>query len=416
MYADHFSINNIPFGIASCALHPKLSVATRFEDTVLFLDELVETGLLDELEGEITKTFSQAELNAFISLPKSSHNKTRSRIQALLTKYNSSLESLPKSCASPISDVTLHLPLSIPDFTDFMCSRDHIYNASEAMTGRRELPPAFEHFPTGYGGRSSTVVVSGTDVVRPKGQFRGDTSKNEPDVVYGPTRRLDYELEIGAVIGKPSVLGTPVKIEDADDHIFGICLLNDWSARDIQGFEMVPLGPLYGKSFMSSISPWILTLDALAPFKCAAQPHTIPRASYLSDPSSTPTYPIRLKATVHPAGQKIASTICESQFSDIYWTLRDLVAQQTCNGCSIRTGDLLGSGTISGYGEGKNGCLMETVIRGGAKIKVFDEMYGQEKEVRKVWLDDGDVVTISGYVSKGVGFGECVGRVVGQKR
>ncbi len=239
MYSEHFSIENIPFGIASSTEHPQKAVATRFEDTVIFLDELAKIDS-NSVTNEIAKTFSSVNenyplfrssaynvketVNAFAALPKSEQRETRKWIQSHLAK---GLSFFSPSAVSPISNCILHLPISIGDFTDFSCSRDHVLNAGEAVFKQRELPPGFEHFPIGYLGRSSTIVVSDTPIIRPIGQYRDA----EGNVVFGPTKRLDYELEIGAVIGKPSKLGEPVKIDDADEHIFGLVLVNDWSGE-----------------------------------------------------------------------------------------------------------------------------------------------------------------------------------------
>jgi fumarylacetoacetase len=224
MHASHFSLENIPFGIASSQNHPKKTVVTRLEDNVIFLDELA-TLSSHPFSGETIRTFSKDTVNDFAALQKAEQSATRKWLQSTLSK---DLGNLPASCICQISTATLHLPLSVGDFTDFSCSRDHVLNAGEAVFGKRELPPGFEHFPVGYHGRTSSVIVSGTSIVRPKGQYRDANGK----VVFGATKRLDYEIEVAAVIGKPSQLGKPVAIGDADDHIFGLVLLNDWSGKD----------------------------------------------------------------------------------------------------------------------------------------------------------------------------------------
>ncbi|KIN09135.1 hypothetical protein OIDMADRAFT_38004 [Oidiodendron maius Zn] len=399
MYADHFSLENIPFGIASGVSHPEKSVVTRFENDVIFLAVLAKAGFLPELTQETRKTFSENTINAFAALPKSEHRAARSAIQKLLANF---ADDLPQHARVPMSDVNVHLPIFINNFTDFSCSRDHVLNASEAVFGKRELPPGFDHFPVGYTARASSIVVSGTGVRRPMGQFR-DGHK----VVFGGTKKLDYELEVACVIGKGSNLGEPVNIKNADDHIFGLVLLNDWSARDIQSLEMNPLGPLNGKSFATTISPWVITLDALAPFK-APQPPRNPKieiATYLKDPEPNSTYDIELSASIGNA--TIADEICKSNFSNLYWTLRDLVAQQTANGCNLVTGDILATGTISGSIDESHGCLMEHAGRGGVEIKT--ETGGS---IKKTWLEDGDTVRLTGIAGPGVGFGDCVGTIL----
>lgn len=221
MDKSHFSIDNIPFGIASSQSHPKKTLATRLSNHVIFLDELAKVDK-PSVKEETISSFSGPVVNTFAALSKAQHSATRKWIQSVLAK---SLEGLPSSCICPVESATLHLPLDIGDFTDFSCSRDHVLNASEAVFGKRELPPGFEHFPVGYHGRTSSIVVSGTPIARPRGQYRDAQGK----VVFGLTKRLDYELEVAAVVGKSSTLGEPVSIGDADDHIFGLLLLNDWS-------------------------------------------------------------------------------------------------------------------------------------------------------------------------------------------
>ncbi|KAF8865710.1 hypothetical protein BDZ45DRAFT_668622 [Acephala macrosclerotiorum] len=402
-YASHFSINNIPFGIASSPSHPNRSLATRFENTVIFLDSLAKHNPPPSLEISTIATFSDPCLNPFISLPKSQHTATRSWIQSLISPS----PSFPPSCSCPLEEATLHLPIQIGDFTDFSCSRDHVLNASEAVFGTRTLPPGFEHFPVGYHGRSSTIVVSGTDVVRPKGQFKN----KDGGVEFGETRRLDYELEVGAVVRKARSVeaGEGVGIEEADEWIFGVVLVNDWSARDIQAFEMTPLGPMNGKSFLTSISPWIITLSALAKFKVPAPARNpvVKLPAYLQDPDPKPSYDLSLRAEVIPRDAQEKSVICESKFGDLYWTLRDLVAQQTINGCTLRTGDLLATGTVSGSTAESHGCLMEIAAKGGVNI-----LNAKGEMEKKIWLEDGDKLSISAVAGPGVGFGDCVGRVI----
>jgi fumarylacetoacetase len=225
MSKSHFSIKNIPFGIGSSSNHPARTVVTRFEDTVIFLDELAKIHA-PLLSKETIAAFSCKTVNDFAALPRAEQSLTRKWIQSIIYK---SFDILSPSCTSAVEATTLHLPLAVGDFTDFSCSRDHVLNAGEAVFGNRELPPGFEHFPVGYHGRSSSIVISGTPIRRPKGQYRDASGK----VIFGPTNRLDYELEVAAVIGAPSQLGEPVTIGNADEHIFGLVLLNDWSGEDL---------------------------------------------------------------------------------------------------------------------------------------------------------------------------------------
>ncbi|PVH82821.1 fumarylacetoacetate hydrolase family protein [Cadophora sp. DSE1049] len=395
MFASHFSVANIPYGIASSAAHPAKSPATRIEDTVIFLDELSKYGLLSSLPSEVIQAFSEPTLNTFAALPKSIQKQTRHVLQSLLRKP----EDLPSGSTAAVQDVSMHLPVSIGDFTDFSCSKEHVLNAGEAILKKRFLPPGFLHFPVGYTGRTSSIIVSGTPVTRPRGQFRD--AKGE--VVYGPTEQLDYELEVGCIVGKPSALGDSIAVNDADEHIFGLVLLNDWSARDIQGLEMMPLGPLNGKSFSTSISPWVVTLDALQAFQSPAPARELKVAPYLADSKTDNTYSIELKAELLVGDQ--ATTICESQLKTMYWSFRDLLAHQTSNGCNLNTGDLLATGTISGETKTSHGCLLELTKGGEQTFEVAGGM-------NRTFLEDGDSIRISASCGDGVGFGECFGKVL----
>ncbi|KAK0127673.1 hypothetical protein ONS96_007192 [Cadophora gregata f. sp. sojae] len=395
MYASHFSIANIPYGVASSVAHPAKSPATRIEDTVIFLDELAKIEAFSSLPSEVAKAFSESTLNTFAALPKAIQKQTRTSLQELLKDP----KNLPSGSTAAIQDVTMHLPVSIGDFTDFSCSKEHVLNAGEAIMKKRFLPPGFLHFPVGYTGRSSSIIVSRTPVTRPRGQYRD--AKGE--VVYGASQQLDYELEVGCIVGKPNALGDSIAVSDADEHIFGLVLLNDWSARDIQGLEMVPLGPLNGKSFSTSISPWVVTLDALEAFQCPAPARELKVAPYLADSKIDNTYSIELKAELVADGQ--ATTICESQLRTMYWSFRDLLAHQTSNGCNLNTGDILATGTISGETDTSHGCLLE-LTKGGEKD--FDVAGG----LKRKFLEDGDSIRISASCGNGVGFGECVGKVL----
>ncbi|KAK1594738.1 fumarylacetoacetase [Colletotrichum navitas] len=383
-FSEHFSIANIPYGIASTPKRPR-GVATRVEDSVVFLADLDI-----EASEPLKSALSQPTLNDLIAVEKTELQLLRRNIQRLL----SDKPTLSKH-GVPVNEVQLHLPVKVYGFTDFSCSVQHMMNASEAVRGKAEMPPAAPYLPIGYSGRPSSIVVSGTSITRPYGQYRdGDR------IGFGPAQALDYELEVACIIGKPTKLGNRVSVSDADEHIFGLVLLNDWSARDIQGLEMSPLGPLNGKSFGTSISPWVITLEALEPFATQPPARDVPAQPYLTDKKEKSSYKIELKAEVLTNGK--ATTVCKAQLSWMSWTFRDLVAQQTINGCNLNTGDLLATGTVSGTGDDEHGCLLEMTKGGKVGWKTSD---GQDR----TYLKDGDGVRISGYAGGGVGFGECVG-------
>ncbi|KAK0343453.1 hypothetical protein LTR94_018288 [Friedmanniomyces endolithicus] len=360
-YSSHFGLDNIPFGIASSDLHHSTACATRFKDNVIFLDNLegVLKGILDLPEGVL----AHGTLNAFAALPSATHRVVRERLQNLIRK-DERLQSLPTGSVEPIGAVTMHLPVDTGDFTDMSCSMHHAQNASEAMTGKRSLPPAFLHMPIGYAGRCSSLDVSGTPVERPLGQYW--TGKpGESEVGFGPCKKMDYELELAAIIGKPLPRKQRLLASQAEEHIFGYVLLNDWSARDIQGFEMIPLGPLNGKNAGTTLSPWVVTTDALRAYHTASPPPDQKVMPYLAD-TGNDALDIRLECVAH----------------------------QAVGGCGLRTGDLIATGTVSGAESNEHGCLMEYMKQG--------------RQPPRGYLEDGETVTLSGYCGGGVGFGECV--------
>ncbi|RAK98193.1 fumarylacetoacetate hydrolase family protein, partial [Aspergillus ibericus CBS 121593] len=289
---------------------------------------------------------------------------------------------------------------------DYSCSLPHNQNAGRAILNNPTPPPAFFHFPIGYSGRASTIFVSGTPVTRPVGHFYDRTSPSK-EVIFAPTRALDYELELGVIIGRPLSPGQGLHAADAEEHIFGLVVVNDWSARDIQGLEMIPLGPLNGKNFATSISPWIVTLDALEPFKTEGPEPRVPLPSHLVDPGKA-SYDISVLVEVEEGGEeekgRKRTVLGRSNARELFWSVRQMCAHLASTGCDLWTGDVLGTGTVSGEKEGEYGCLLE-VTKGG---KVAAKLEGGGE---RVYLEDGDVVTLSAWAGEGVGFGECVGEV-----
>ena len=390
-YSTHFGVNNIPFGVASSQAHPTPACVTRFEDNVIFLDKLDDNlGGVPDLPHDV---FGQSSLNAFAALPRSTHQAVRQRLQDVLRK-DQSLADLAAGAVEIVSAVKMHLPVTVGDFTDFSCSSHHVQNAAEAMTGKRSAPPAFFNMPIGYAGRCSSLDTSGTAVERPVGQY-WEGKPGESQVVFGPCKKMDYELELAAVVGKPLPRKERVLASQADEHIFGYILLNDWSARDIQALEMNPLGPLNGKNAGTTLSPWIITTDALSAFRVASPPRTQSVVPYLAD-SGQASLNIKLEVKVSPPGTDISEgkVFCKSNSAWMYWTLGQCLAHQAVGGCGLRTGDLLATGTVSGEGAEEHGCLLEHMRVG-------------EKPPRG-YLEDGETVTLSGYCGDGVGFGECI--------
>ncbi|CAO2657360.1 Nn.00g034860.m01.CDS01 [Neocucurbitaria sp. VM-36] len=397
-YTSHFGVNNIPYGIASSTIHSVPQCVTRIDDEVIFLADLVELEPFVGISAPLSSILREPTLNTFAALPKDIQSQVRSAIQKAYTG------NLHKSYSENIKNVDLHLPVHIGDFTDFSASANHVLNAGEAIQGIRAFPPAFHKYPVGYAGRCSSITVSGTPVTRPLGQFIEDYTQPKKNIILGPCRALDYEMEVGAIIGKPVEPGSRLHAKDADEHIFGLVLVNDWSARDIQGLEMNPLGPFNGKNFMTSISPWVITLDALKPYEVSAPPRMQPVAEFMDDQNSI-NYNIQLKGEVLRNGAR--STTCTVSFETMYWTFRHMIAHHTIGGCSLRTGDLVASGTVSGELKHEHGCLLELTKNGKEPTILSD---GSEL----FYLEDGDEVRYTGVVgegSAGVGFGECVGVV-----
>ncbi|CAG9172101.1 fumarylacetoacetase [Cupriavidus pampae] len=400
----HFPLQNLPYGIFSTAERaPRAGVAIGA--MVLDLVVLDEAGLLP---AAARGTFAHDTLNRFIALGQAVWRETRARLTALLAEGDVLLAgnaALRERALVPLSDATLHLPVEIPGYTDFYSSREHATNVGRMFRDpENALLPNWLEIPIGYNGRASSVVVSGTPLHRPNGQVK---LPNEARPVFGPCRKLDYELEMGFIVGQTSALGEPIDVADAPAHMFGMVLLNDWSARDIQQWEYVPLGPFNSKSFGTSISPWIVTMEALAPFRRdnpAQMPEPLP---YLRQQGPN-AYDIALEVALQPAHASAATTVCRTNFRAMYWTMAQQLAHHTVSGCNVRVGDLMGSGTISGTTPDAFGSLLETTRNGAEPLTLADG-------TRRVFLEDGDEVVMTGWCQgEGyrVGFGEVAGKIL----
>ncbi|QDQ13081.1 fumarylacetoacetase [Streptomyces spectabilis] len=305
----------------------------------------------------------------------------------------------------PLSDVTLHLPFDVADYVDFYASEHHASNLGRMFRPDAPAPltPNWKHLPIGYHGRAGTVVVSGTDVIRPAGQRK---TPADAAPVFGPSAKLDIEAEVGFVVGAPSALGTPVPLADFREHVFGLCLLNDWSARDIQAWEYVPLGPFLGKSFATSVSAWVTPLEALDAARVAPPERTEPLLPYLDDSAESASdgpggYDLRITVTLN------GEVVSNPPFSTVYWTAAQQLAHMTVNGASLRTGDFYGSGTVSGPSPDQFGSLIELTWNGRDPLEL--------PSGKRTFLEDGDVVTLSAWApgpgGTRVGLGEVTGRV-----
>jgi fumarylacetoacetase len=398
---SHFPIQNLPYGVFHRLGRPPC-VGVAIGDRVLDLTALEVRGLLDLPELQGRRVFQSSRLNEFMALGKAAWSAVRARVSRLLQADEPTLRDdadLLSQAMVPMADVRMLLPADIGDYTDFYSSREHATNVGTMLRGAdRALQPNWLHLPVAYHGRASSVVVSGTDVRRPCGQYKPE-SADAP--LFGPTRSLDFELEVAAFVGPGNDLGRPIPIGEAADHLFGLVLLNDWSARDVQAWEYVPLGPFLSKSFATSLSPWVVTLEALEPFRTAGPVQDPQPLPYLRAPDNA-TYDIALE--VHLQGERIS----RSNFRYLYWSLWQQLAHHTINGCNLRPGDLLASGTVSGPTPESLGCLLELTWRGTKPLALAGG--GQ-----RTFLQDGDRVTLTGWCQGAgyrVGFGTVTGQVL----
>jgi fumarylacetoacetase len=403
---SHFPIQNLPFGVFSTDGDPAPRVGVAIGALILDLAVLEDTGLLTAAPTG-SRVFNQSSLNAFIALGQVIWRQTRSSISELLRHDSPRLrddQDLRARALVPMTEATLHLPVEIGGYTDFYSSKEHATNVGMMFRDpKNALLPNWLHLPVGYNGRASSVVVSGTPVRRPSGQTKAPTAE-QPS--FGPSRKLDIELETAFIVGEGNALGEPIVVGDAERHIFGMVLMNDWSARDIQQWEYVPLGPFNSKGFATSISPWVVTMDALEPFRVegpAQDPEPLP---YLRQDGKA-SIDLHLEVSLQPEGTAEATTICRTNFKHMYWSMAQQLAHHTVSGCNMRVGDLLGSGTISGPEPDSFGSLLELTWNGQKPLAVAG---GSERS----FLEDGDDVIITGWCQGDgyrVGFGSVTGQI-----
>ena len=389
-----FSIYNLPFGVFSES-DPIKRVGVAIGDQVLDLYAAFELGIFKDVDFDV-KVLESDSLNDFIALGKSTTVKVRELIQAELCTANSVLKSHP-SVFIKQSSVQMHLPVKVGDYTDFYSSIEHATNIGTMFRDPdNALLPNWKHLPVGYHGRASSIIVSGENVYRLKGQVILDP--NAPPSFQASTR-VDFELEMGFIIGKSTKLGDSVSTETAEEYIFGKVLFNDWSARDIQKWEYVPLGPFLAKSFASSMSPWVVTLEALEPFKISGptqQPAVLPYLSF----EGPKNYDIQLEVSIQPKNCQ-ETVVSQSNFKYMYWNMNQQLAHHTVNGCNLNVGDLMASGTISGKRSDSYGSMLELSWAGSKPVELT------EGGTRK-FIEDNDTVIMRGHCQKGairVGFG-----------
>lgn len=413
-----FPLQNLPFVNFRISGLNQTRIGVIIGDQIL---DLTSCGLAQLFAGDIARfdwAASPHSLGHFCRWSQPHHwHELRQQVSALLRTDNHTIaqdKRLQASILVPLFLAEILLPFQIGDYTDFYCNLHHATNVGSMFRPDNPLLPNYKHLPIGYHGRASSIVLSGTDIHRPCGQTAGED--NQP--TFGPSKSLDYELEVGMFVGQGNGLGQPIPIDSAEEHIFGLCLVNDWSARDIQRWEYQPLGPFLAKSFATTISPWVVTMEALAPFRvpAAARPEGDPKPlPYLFSPDNEAQGGIDLQLEVWLSSEQMraknlaAIKLSHSNFKEMYWTFAQMLTHHASNGCNLRTGDLLASGTVSGPTKEARGCLLELTWRGTEPI----ELPTGEK---RAFLQDGDEVVIRGYCEREgfrrIGFGECRGIVL----
>lgn len=413
-----FPIQNLPLGAFHDGEGARPRVGVAIGDRIVALDAAVRLGLLDGDARAAAVACQGGTLNGLMALGAPARRALRSGLVAAL-RHDTDVGARARAAAAELlvaaADVEMVLPAAIGDYTDFYASIHHATNVGSMFRPDNPLLPNYKFVPIGYHGRASSIVVSGAGVTRPLGQTRPD-GNSAP--TFGPSRRLDYELEVGAFVGAGNELGEPIPLQEAEERMFGLCLVNDWSARDIQSWEYQPLGPFLAKNFATTISPWVVTLDALAPFRAPAYarpPGDPPPLPYLSAPGDQAAggIDIRLEVSLRTARmrreQVPAARVSSVCFTEMYWTLAQLVTHHASNGCNLRPGDLIASGTVSGSTKDSRGSLLELAWRGTEPVRLAT---GEERR----FLEDGDEVIFHGFCERAgfarIGFGECRGVVL----
>lgn len=409
--ASDFSIANLPYGVFRHQEQTRIGVAIG--DRILDLQAAAREGLLAGLEEGIVAACGAAVLNPLMSLGAGAWHALRCRTRELLDidEVNNATQSRVEPLLVPMREAAMQLPAQIGDYTDFYASIHHATRVGKLFRPDNPLLPNYKYVPVGYHGRASSIVISGQEIRRPFGQT--NPSAGEP--IFGPTQSLDYELEVGAFVGPGNALGHSIPIAEAEQHIFGLCLVNDWSARDIQAWEYQPLGPFLAKNFATTISPWIVPMEALAPYRVpvAERPAGDPAPlAHLCSPSAD-TDGIDLRLSVYLQSRQMRETgrapmlLSTSNLRDLYWSIAQLVTHHASNGCNLRSGDLLASGTISGPDKGSEGCLLEMTRERGPVSLPSGEL--------RTFLEDGDQITFRAHAHRaglpGIGFGECTGMI-----
>ena len=400
-----FSIHNIPFGVAVFN-QEYIACCTRIGDQVIDLATLYDYGFFDEIEGINENVFEAYTLNEYIELGKPVTNAVRLKIQEILLEDSKLAvdDKTLEECFFSIDDVKMMMPVHVPNYTDFYSSIEHATNVGKMFRGEENaLLPNWKHIPVGYHGRASSIVVSGTDIIRPKGQMK-PADLDAP--IFGPCKQLDFELEMAFIVNQHTEMGESISTTQAEDAIFGIVLFNDWSARDIQSWEYVPLGPFLGKNFGSSVSPWVVTLEALEPFRTTSPTQEPKVLDYLQFEGNK-NFDIQLEVYLQPENGD-QNLISESNYKFMYWNMAQQLAHHTINGCNVEVGDMYASGTISGSDPKSFGSMLELSWRGTNPLTLKN---GEERK----FIEDNDTIIMKGFGEKDgirVGFGEVSGKIL----
>jgi len=410
-----FPIQSLPFGVFSTVGTGSPGIGVAIGDQILDLHACAERGLLDELSSDVLAACGENTLNALMQLGRAAARETRAAAHRLLRNDTSErLRAAAQTALVPMQDARMHVPARVGDYTDFYASIEHASNVGSLFRPDDPLLPNYKYVPIGYHGRASSVVVSGTAVRRPAGQTKPEGATAP---TYGPSRALDYEAEVGFYVAGGNRLGEPIPLDRAEDHIFGFCLVNDWSARDIQSWEYQPLGPFLAKNFATAVSPWVVTTDALEPFRAPARrraagdPKPLP---YLDRESDRNRGALSMSVEVWLATAKMRQSgeqpvrLSSSDFALMYWTPAQMLTHHTSNGCNLLAGDLLASGTVSGPTREERGCLLELARRGADPVRLPN---GEQR----VFLEDGDEVILRGWCRRkgfvAISLGECRGLI-----
>ena len=417
-----FLIQNLPFGVFSRKGDSERRVGVAIGDQIVDIGESLSANLWSGKARDVARWCDRPSLNELMQAPRESLSQFRERLSELLTGTpgdDSVINPLPPGALVPMADAVMFRPAEIGDYTDFYASIYHATNVGKIFRPDSPLLPNYKYVPIGYHGRASSIVISGAEVTRPNGQMLPNGAK---DPTFGPTQMLDYEAEVGFFVGRGNDLGKPVAIDHAEERLFGICLVNDWSARDIQSWEYQPLGPFLSKSFATTISPWVVTWEALEPYRVPAffRPPGDPQPlAYLSSEKDRNeggidlTIEVYIRSMLMREGRLRPSRLSTASLADMYWTAAQMLTHHTSNGCNLRPGDLFASGTISGPDKGSQGCMLELTRRGTEPVVLPT---GEERK----FLHDGDEIILRAYFQREgaarIGLGECAGLIVASSR